>query len=141
MLKIRFQRVGRKNRPHFRLVLSDSRVSAKKKAKEILGWRYPIKKTQEVDKERVTHWLSVGAKTSDTAHNFLISTGAITGKKIPVHKKSKKTKEAVAAPAGAPGVVPETKQTAEPAPTATAVVAEKQAAEPAKAPAAAEPAA
>lgn len=94
MLKIRMQRVGRKNRPSFRLVLVEHSSAAKKKAKEILGWRDPLKKTQEINAERVKYWISKGVQLSDTVHNFLIANKIIEGNKITVHKKSKKTPEA-----------------------------------------------
>ncbi|RJQ13863.1 30S ribosomal protein S16 [Candidatus Parcubacteria bacterium] len=89
MLKIRFQRVGRKNQPHFRLVLTESTSSAKKKAKEILGFYDPVKKTSNVDPDRVKYWIDRGAQPSSTAHNFLVTKKVIEAKKIPVHKKAK----------------------------------------------------
>jgi len=91
MLKIRFQRVGKKNRPHFRLILTESRAAAKKKAKEILGFWDPLKKEGNIKADRVNYWLSVGAQPSDAAHNFLVSRSIIRGSKIQVHKKKKET--------------------------------------------------
>ena len=87
MLKIRFQRVGKKNRPHFRLVLTEVSSAPKKKAQEILGFWDPIKKEKNIKVERVKYWLGVGAKTSPTANNFLVSENVIQGSKIPVHKQ------------------------------------------------------
>lgn len=87
---IRFQRVGKKNRPHFRLVVAESSNAAKKNAKEILGSYDPIKKDKSVDAERVKYWMSVGAQVSPSAHNFLVSQKVFNAPKIPVHKKSKK---------------------------------------------------
>jgi len=92
MLKIRFQRIGKKNRPHFRLILTESRAAAKKKAKEILGFWDPLKKKGDVKAERVKYWLGIGAQPSDTAYNFLVSRGIIRKAKIQVHKKKKETK-------------------------------------------------
>lgn len=73
MLKIRLKRVGRKNDPSFRLIVTDSRRAAKAaKEVEILG-NYDARKGEpEINAERVKHWLAVGAQTSATAHNLLL---------------------------------------------------------------------
>ena len=85
MLKIRLQRVGRKNIPAFRIVLTDSHNSTKSgKYLEVLGSYDPIKDVKEVKADRVKHWISVGAKLTPTLHNFLISKKIIEGKKINV---------------------------------------------------------
>ena len=75
MLKIRLQRVGRKHEPSFRLVLTDSKNSTKSgKYLEILG-NYDARRGEksEFKAERISHWMSKGAKASDTVHNLLIS--------------------------------------------------------------------
>ncbi len=104
MLTIRFTRKGKKNQPFFRMVVCDKRNSAKAgKSLEILGNYNPITKEKGVKKERLEHWLKVGAQPSDRVHNFLISEGVIKGDKVPVHSKSKKKKDkAEAKPAEAP---------------------------------------
>lgn len=99
MLKIRFQRVGKKNRPHFRLVLTEVSSAPKKKAQEILGFWDPIKKEKNIKVERVKYWLSVGAKTSPTVNNFLVSENVIQGPKIPVHKQKPESTEVSTTPA------------------------------------------
>lgn len=88
---IRLQRVGRRNDPSFRVVITDSRNSTKSgKFVEIVG-NYDTRHKDKVqlDKERILHWIKNGARTSDTMHNLLISNGVITGKKINVSSKSK----------------------------------------------------
>ncbi len=98
MLKIRLQRVGRKNDPSFRVVLTDSKNATRSnKFKEILG-SYNARQGEPVIKgDRVAYWISVGAKPSGTVHNLLISSKIITGKKINVlSKKSPIRKEAPA---------------------------------------------
>lgn len=83
MLTIRLQRVGRKNDPSFRVVVTDSKNGPQSgKFKEILGsynarFGKPILKT-----ERIQHWLSVGAKTSETVHNMLVHYKVKEGQKI-----------------------------------------------------------
>ena len=96
MLKIRFQRIGRKNDPSFRAVLTDSKNSTKSgKFLEILGTYNPrakdVKRT--LNAERIKYWLSQGAKCSDTMHNFLVHDKVIAGKKVNVLSKKKPTKK------------------------------------------------
>ncbi len=93
MLKIRLQRIGRKNDPAFRVVLTDSKNSTKSgKFKEILG-SYTPKSGEVIFKaDRVSYWMNNGAQTSDTVHNFLVSQKLIEGKKINVLSKKSPTK-------------------------------------------------
>lgn len=82
MLKIRLQRTGRKNDPHFRLIVTESTLKPKTtQFAEILG-TFNVKAGIFAAKaDRVKHWISVGAQTSDTVHNLLVSKGIIEGKK------------------------------------------------------------
>lgn len=91
MLTIRFQRVGRKHEPIFRLVLTDSKNGPKSgKFLEILGNYDARRGEQAVFKaDAIKHWVSKGAQLSDTAHNILIDKKIIDGKKI--NKLPKKT--------------------------------------------------
>jgi small subunit ribosomal protein S16 len=99
MLMIRLQRIGRKNEPSFRLVLTDSKNSTKSgKFLEILGSHNFRKDGTVLKADRIKHWMSVGAQVSDTAHNLLLSNKVITGKKKNVlPKKTVPKKEEVAA--------------------------------------------
>jgi small subunit ribosomal protein S16 len=84
MLKIRMQRTGRKHQPTYRLVLSDSKSSAKSgKYLELLG-NYDSRhgEKSEIKIDRVSYWISVGAQISPTVHNLLLDKKIITGKKI-----------------------------------------------------------
>lgn len=110
MLKIRLQRTGRKNEPTFRLVLTDSKNSAKSgRFLEILG-NYDSRKGEksEFKSDRITHWVSVGAQVSDTVHNLLVDKKIIEGKKLnKLPKKSAPVKEVVVeAPAPVAAVAP-----------------------------------
>ncbi len=94
MLKIRFQRIGRKNDPSFRAVLTDSKNSTKSgKFLEILGTYNPSAKEakRNLNAERIKYWLGQGAQPSDTMHNFLVHDQVIPGKKINVLPKKKPT--------------------------------------------------
>ncbi len=100
MLIIRLQRIGRKNEPAFRLVLTESKNAAKKKAQEILGSHDFRKDGTILNKERILYWIGIGAQVSDTAHNLLVSHKIISEKKRNVlPKKTVPKKEEVAAEA------------------------------------------
>ncbi|MDB5260510.1 MAG: ribosomal protein small subunit ribosomal protein [Candidatus Nomurabacteria bacterium] len=99
MLKIRLQRTGRKNDPYFRLIVGESTLKPKTtQFSEIIG-TYNVKAgVFEAKADRVKHWMSVGAQTSPTVHNLLISKGIIEGKKKNVlPRKSPVKKEEKAA--------------------------------------------
>ena len=88
MLRIRLLRVGKKNSPSFRLIVTERHNSPKTgNFLEILGFYNPLRHTKEFKKERIQHWLSQGAQASDTVYNMLVKEGIIAGKKIQVHKK------------------------------------------------------
>ena len=99
MLMIRLQRVGKKNQPSFRVVVTDRRNSTKSgKIRETIGWYNPREHAHSIEKERVLHWLSKGAQASGTVHNMLIRAKIVQGKKVNVAPSAKK-KEETAKPA------------------------------------------
>jgi small subunit ribosomal protein S16 len=93
MLMIRLQRVGRKNEPKFRAVLTDSKNGPKSgRVQEIFGSfdsRPGKDRDNKLDGERIKYWISKGAQLSETMHNMLINEKIITGKKINVLPKKK----------------------------------------------------
>ncbi len=94
---IRLQRVGRKNDPSFRVVLTDSKNGPRSgKYLEILGSYDARKGKAKLEKDKIMHWISVGAKPSDTLHNLLVSHKIISTKKINVLPKIKKLEVKVA---------------------------------------------
>ena len=97
MLMIRLQRIGRKNDPAYRVVLTDSKNATQSgKFKEIVGSYTPKSDTVVFKKDRVQYWISQGAQTSDTVHNFLVKQGVIEGTKknvLPKKSPTKKKKE------------------------------------------------
>ncbi|KKU68111.1 MAG: 30S ribosomal protein S16 [Parcubacteria group bacterium GW2011_GWA2_47_16] len=110
MLKIRLQRVGRKNIPTFRVVLTDSKNSTKSgRFLEVLGSFDPRDdKSKIIKADRVKYWISKGAQLSGTLHNFLVHTKVIEGKKINVlpFKRPIKKEEEVKKEGGAKVEVP-----------------------------------
>ena len=95
MLVIRYLRTGKKNQPFFRIVVTDKRnPPTAGRVTEFLGSYNPLTKEKILKGDRIKYWLSVGAQPSDTVYNLLVSEKIIEGKKIDVHKESKKEKEA-----------------------------------------------
>ena len=97
MLKVRLQRVGRRNDPSFRVVVTESTRGPKSgKYIEMLGSYNPRQKSVALKGDRIKYWLSVGAQVTGTMHNLLIKEKITTGKKINVlPKKSPIKKEVV----------------------------------------------
>lgn len=90
MLMIRLQRIGKKHQPAYRLVVGEKRDKLRGgKQLEDLGWFNPISDKSEFNKERIAHWLKVGAQPSDTVRNLFIDAKILEGKKAAVYKKPK----------------------------------------------------
>ena len=97
MLKIRLQRIGRKNDPAFRVVLTDSKNSTKSgKFLEVLGMYNPKMGTTAFNSERIIKAIKDGAQASATVHNLLVKEKIIEGKAknvLPKKSPTKKRKE------------------------------------------------
>lgn len=81
-VKLRMTRMGRRNRPYFRINAIDSRTPRDGKILEKLGHYDPIEKdkTKQVvlNMERVKYWLDNGAIPSDTVSEMLRKLGIKT---------------------------------------------------------------
>lgn len=102
MLAIRFNRTGKRNQAHFRVVLQEHTVAPGKRHIEILGSYDPHKKTTILKKDRILYWISQGAQVSDAVHNTLVREGVIEAKKIAKKMPRPVVKEV--APVEAPAV-------------------------------------
>ena len=73
MLKIRLRRMGARNRPFYRVVVSDSRRVPTGAPIEEIGYYDPLHDPPriEIKKDRVEHWVSQGAGLSSTVQNLL----------------------------------------------------------------------
>ncbi len=73
MLSIRMTRVGSKKKPFFRVVVSEARSALQSNVVENVGTYNPRLKPArvELNKERVQHWLSKGAKPSNSVRTLL----------------------------------------------------------------------
>lgn len=86
MLKIRFQRIGKRGQAYFRVVVTEHTVKPQGKYLELLGSYDPHKKDLKIDGEKVKHWLSQGAKMSETVNNLLVDRKIIEGEKVKAWK-------------------------------------------------------
>jgi small subunit ribosomal protein S16 len=109
-LKIRLARAGAKKRPFYRIVIADSRSPRDGRFIEIVGTYNPIlpkgdEKRVTLNTERIQHWLSKGAQTTDRVLRFLDAAGLAKRSARNNPKKAipgKKAQERAAAAAGAP---------------------------------------
>ncbi len=114
MLTIRLTRKGKKNQPFFRVVVIDKRRSSKGgRPSEIVGYIDPLTKRKSLEKDRILHWIKMGAQPSPTVHNLLVSEKIIDAPKINKFKKSKKAAVAAATPAAEAAKPAETPATQE----------------------------
>lgn len=75
MLSIRLRRTGSKKRPFFRIVVSEARSKKEGEFIDVLGFYNPRTKPAvvEINKERIAHWISKGARPSDSVRTLLKS--------------------------------------------------------------------
>ena len=73
MLSIRLRRTGATKRPHYRVVVADSRSTRDGRFVEVLGHYDPRKDPAivKIDVERANYWLGKGARPSDTVKSLL----------------------------------------------------------------------
>ncbi|HVT48605.1 MAG TPA: 30S ribosomal protein S16 [Vicinamibacterales bacterium] len=73
MLTIRMRRAGAKNRPFFRVVVTEARSAREGRFVEVLGHYNPrtTPEAVEIDRDRLAHWLKAGAQPSDTVRTLI----------------------------------------------------------------------
>lgn len=76
---IRFQRVGRRNDPSFRVVVVEKKSRPQSGGIEIVGSYHPKTKEIVLKNERIVYWLSQGAQVSSTVHRLLVAKNVIEG--------------------------------------------------------------
>ena|SRR3989344_5124448 len=89
MLAIKLRRIGKKNQPSYRIVVSEKKSKVLGKFVEDLGWYDPKNKKFKIDKERAQYRMKTGCQPTDTVYNFFVKTGVVKGPKRPVHKVNK----------------------------------------------------
>ncbi len=91
MLAIKLSRIGKKNQPHYRLIICEKGRDPFGEALEILGDYNPHSKNLQVKGERVKYWISKGAQMTPTINNLLVEKKIIEGKKVKASKNPKNT--------------------------------------------------
>ncbi|MFM6281834.1 MAG: 30S ribosomal protein S16 [Hyphomicrobiales bacterium] len=127
-LKIRLSRSGAKKRPHYSIVVADSRYPRDGRFIEKLGTFDPMKPKDsaerlKLDVDSAKAWLAKGAKPTDRVERFLEAVGLWTRKARNNPEKSKpkkKAQERLDAAAAAPPVEAPAEAPAEPAADAQA---------------------
>ena len=73
MVKIRLRRMGARNRPFYRVVVSDSRRVPTAPAIDELGFWDPSRNPAvlEIDRDRVDYWVRRGAGLSDSVRKLV----------------------------------------------------------------------
>ncbi len=88
MLMMRLQRVGRKNDPSYRIVVTDKRTGPKSdKHVDRIGSYNPKMNSVQLDAVKAKEWLAKGVQPSDTVYNILIGQKVVEGRKINVLPK------------------------------------------------------
>jgi len=90
MLTIRFNRVGKRNRAQFRIVVQEHTIAPGGRHIEVLGSYDPHLKKSVLKADRIKYWIEKGAQTSESAHNLFLKEGIIEGKKKPIYMKRPK---------------------------------------------------
>jgi len=93
-LRIRLARGGTKKRPHYNIVISDSRSPRDGRFIEKIGFYNPLLPREHADRikldmEKAQAWIAKGATASDRVHRFLSNAGVV---KARVHNNPEKAK-------------------------------------------------
>ena len=110
-LKIRLARAGTKKRPHYHVVVADSRAPRDGRFIERLGYFNPLvakdaKDRLKLDLDKVKGWLAKGATPTDRVLRFLDEAGVAkrparhNPQKAKPKKKAQERAAAAASPAG-----------------------------------------
>jgi len=71
--------MGRRNRPFYRIVAMDARTKRDGREIEVLGHYDPLVRDEEkqvaLKRDRIEHWLGVGAQPSDTVASIVKRAG------------------------------------------------------------------
>ena len=78
-VKMRLRRMGRRNRPFYRVVVADSRHARDGRFIDSLGHYDPLQDPAEIviDEEKVLKWLGEGVELTDTVRSILSRKGLL----------------------------------------------------------------
>jgi len=99
MLMIRLARGGAKKRPHYSIVIADSRSPRDGRFIEKIGFYNPLLPKDHADRikldlDKARAWLAKGATASDRVHRFLADAGILKPLKRNNPEKAKPKKKA-----------------------------------------------
>lgn len=114
-LKIRLARGGTKKRPHYAIVIADSRMPRDGRFIEKIGFYNPLLPKDHADRvkldiDKAKAWIAKGATVTDRVHRFLANAGVLKPLKRNNPQKAKpkkKAQERAAAAAKAAAAPPE----------------------------------
>jgi small subunit ribosomal protein S16 len=93
MLTIRLSRVGKKNMPMYRLVVSEKGRDLYGRSLDIVGSYNPHTKELVAKGDAIKDYISKGASMSATVNNLLLENKVIEGKKVKASTVAPKKKE------------------------------------------------
>jgi small subunit ribosomal protein S16 len=110
-LKIRLARAGTKKRPHYSIVIAESRSPRDGRFIERIGYHNPLLPKDHADRvkldlDKAKAWLAKGATPSERVHRFLADAGVLKPLKLNNPQKAqpkKKAQERLKAAAAAAG--------------------------------------
>jgi small subunit ribosomal protein S16 len=81
-VKIKLSRGGTKKRPHYAIVIADTRFPRDGRFIEKIGYYNPLLKKDDparvkLDLEKAAEWLKKGAVATDRVHRFLAAAGLV----------------------------------------------------------------
>lgn len=130
MLMIRFQRIGRRNDPAFRIVVLEKTSGPRAGTYvDLVGTYNPKTKAFQAEGDRIKDWMAKGAQVSPSLKNLLISKGVLEGKKTQVISKTNLEKNKKDEAAAVEEAAPVTEEAAVEAAVAEAEVVEEAPAE------------
>lgn len=92
---IRLRRTGRKNRPCFRINVTDSRFPRDGRMLETIGFYDPLRKDPAaqlvIDVERARHWVGAGAKPSEVVASMFKKRGVLEPKPAKKRERARKS--------------------------------------------------
>jgi len=82
MLVIRLARIGTKNKPTYRIIISEKGRDNYGKVLENLGTYNTFTKDLKAEEVKIKDWISKGAQLSATLNNLFVTKGIIKGDKV-----------------------------------------------------------
>lgn len=118
MLKIKLARFGKRNQPHYRIVVNEARTKRDGKYTDLIGHYAPTQtpKVLEMNMELYKEWVAKGAQPTETVAHLAAryeSGNPFPAKKAKLSKKAKAKAEEAAAEAKAAAKAPKEEAPAE----------------------------